>query len=59
MSVTKLNFPEYTGCGVTGNGVSKMFFTIVAAFAEFEHDRITERISDVKICEKERGSEVK
>lgn len=43
------------GGDVTGNGVSKMFFTIVASFAEFERDRIAERISDVKSNEKEKG----
>ncbi len=43
------------GGDVTGNGISKMFFTIVAAFAEFERDRIAERISDVKATEREKG----
>lgn len=43
------------GGDVTGNGISKMFFTIVAAFAEFERDRIAERITDVKAAEKEKG----
>ncbi len=43
------------GGDVTNNGVSKMFFTIVAAFAEFERDRIAERITDVKNNEKEKG----
>ena len=43
------------GGDVTGNGVSKMFFTIVASFAEFERDRIAERISDVKANEKQKG----
>lgn len=43
------------GGDVTGNGISKVFFTIVAAFAEFERDRIAERISDVKSNEKEKG----
>lgn len=43
------------GGDVTGNGVSKVFFTIVAAFAEFERDRIAERISDVKSNEREKG----
>lgn len=43
------------GGDVTGNGISKMFFTIVAAFAEFERDRIAERISDVKSGEREKG----
>lgn len=39
------------GGDVTGNGVSKMFFTIVAAFAEFERSRTVERICDVKASE--------
>ena len=43
------------GGDVTGNGVSKVFFTIVAAFAEFERDRIAERISDVKANERAKG----
>lgn len=43
------------GGDVTNNGVSKMFFTIVAAFAEFERDRTAERISDIKSNEKEKG----
>ncbi len=43
------------GGNVSGNGISKMFFTIVASFAEFERDRIAERISDVKANEKEKG----
>jgi len=43
------------GGDVTGNGISKMFFTIVAAFAEFERDRIAERITDVKSNEREKG----
>lgn len=43
------------GGDVTGNGVSKVFFTIVAAFAEFERDRIAERISDVKSHERSKG----
>lgn len=43
------------GGDVTNNGVSKMFFTIVAAFAEFERDRTAERILDIKSNEKEKG----
>lgn len=43
------------GGDVTGNGISRMFFTIVAAFAEFERDRIAERISDVKSNERSKG----
>jgi putative DNA-invertase from lambdoid prophage Rac len=36
------------GGDVTGNGISKMVFTILAAVAEGERDRIRERIRDVK-----------
>lgn len=43
------------GGDVTTSAVGKMFFTIVAAFAEFERDRIAERISDVKQNEREKG----
>lgn len=43
------------GGDVTGNGISKVFFTIIAAFAEFERDRIAERISEVKANERKKG----
>jgi DNA invertase Pin-like site-specific DNA recombinase len=33
---------------VTGNGMAKLFFTMLSAFAEFERDRISERIADGK-----------
>ena len=33
---------------MTGNGISKMVFTILAAVAEGERDRIRERIRDAK-----------
>ena len=36
------------GGDVTGNGVSKLVFTILSAVAENERDRIRERIRDVK-----------
>jgi putative DNA-invertase from lambdoid prophage Rac len=36
------------GGDVTGNGMSKMVFTILAAVAEGERDRIRERIRDAK-----------
>jgi DNA invertase Pin-like site-specific DNA recombinase len=36
------------GGDVTGNGVGKLVFTILAAVAENERDRIRERIRDVK-----------
>jgi len=43
------------GGDVTGNGVSKVFFTILAAFAEFERDRIAQRIKDVKRSQRADG----
>jgi DNA invertase Pin-like site-specific DNA recombinase len=36
------------GGDVSGNGVAKLMLTIVSAFAEFERDRIRERIRDAK-----------
>jgi DNA invertase Pin-like site-specific DNA recombinase len=36
------------GGDVTGNGIGKLVFTILAAVAENERDRIRERIRDVK-----------
>ncbi len=36
------------GGDVTGNGISKMVFTILAAVAEGERDRIRERVRDAK-----------
>jgi putative DNA-invertase from lambdoid prophage Rac len=36
------------GGDVTGNGISKLVFTILSAVAENERDRIKERIRDVK-----------
>jgi putative DNA-invertase from lambdoid prophage Rac len=43
------------GGDVTGNGISKLVFTILSAVAEAERDRIRERISDVKRDQKSRG----
>ena len=40
---------------VTGNGISKLVFTILSAVAEAERDRIRERIRDVKADQKTRG----
>jgi putative DNA-invertase from lambdoid prophage Rac len=40
---------------ITGNGISKAFLTISAAFAELERDTIRERISTVKADQKDRG----
>ncbi|GJE43779.1 recombinase family protein [Methylobacterium soli] len=43
------------GGDVTGNGISKLVFTILSAVAEAERDRIRERIAVVKGDQKERG----
>lgn len=43
------------GGDVTGNGVSKLVFTILSAVAEAERDRTRERITDVKRDQKQRG----
>jgi putative DNA-invertase from lambdoid prophage Rac len=43
------------GGDVVSNGMSKMFLTIAAAFAEAERDRIRERISGAKADAKARG----
>src|ERR1700730_5946616 len=42
------------GGDVTGNGVSKLVFTILSAVAEAERDRIRERIRDVKTDQRKR-----
>jgi DNA invertase Pin-like site-specific DNA recombinase len=43
------------GGDVTGNGVSKLVFTILSAVAEAERDRIRERVRDVKRDQAKRG----
>ncbi len=43
------------GGDVSGNGISKMFFTIVSAVAEAERDRIAARVLEVKRDQKQRG----
>jgi putative DNA-invertase from lambdoid prophage Rac len=43
------------GGDVTGNGISKLVFTILSAVAEAERDRIRERISQVKHDQRDRG----
>jgi putative DNA-invertase from lambdoid prophage Rac len=43
------------GGDIAGNGLSKLFLTIAAAFAEAERDRIRERIGQVKADQKARG----
>lgn len=42
------------GGDISGNGLSKLFLTIAAAFAEAERDRIRERIGQVKADQKAR-----
>ena len=42
------------GGEIAGNGLSKLFLTIAAAFAEAERDRIRERIAQVKADQKAR-----
>jgi putative DNA-invertase from lambdoid prophage Rac len=43
------------GGDIAGNGISKLFLTIAAAFAEAERDRIRERIGQVKADQRARG----
>jgi DNA invertase Pin-like site-specific DNA recombinase len=43
------------GGDIAGNGLSKLFLTIAAAFAEAERDRIRERITTVKRDQRDRG----
>jgi DNA invertase Pin-like site-specific DNA recombinase len=43
------------GGDISGNGLSKLFLTIAAAFAEAERDRIRERITQVKRDQRDRG----
>jgi putative DNA-invertase from lambdoid prophage Rac len=43
------------GGDISGNGLSKLFLTIAAAFAEAERDRIRERVTQVKADQKTRG----
>ena len=40
------------GGDISGNGLSKLFLTIAAAFAEAERDRIRERVGQVKADQK-------
>jgi DNA invertase Pin-like site-specific DNA recombinase len=43
------------GGDVTGNGISKLVFTILSAVAEAERDRIRERIRDIKTDQRSRN----
>jgi DNA invertase Pin-like site-specific DNA recombinase len=40
---------------VSGNGIARLFLTIVSAFAEFERDRISERIKATKQRQRQLG----
>jgi DNA invertase Pin-like site-specific DNA recombinase len=40
---------------VSGNGIARLFLTIVSAFAEFERDRISERIKAAKQRQRQMG----
>ena len=43
------------GGDISGNGLSRLFLTIAAAFAEAERDRLRERIGQAKADQKARG----
>ncbi len=43
------------GGEIADNGLSRLFMTIAAAFAELERNRIKERITQVKRDQKARG----
>jgi putative DNA-invertase from lambdoid prophage Rac len=43
------------GGDISGNGLSKLFLTIAAAFAEAERDRIRERVTQAKQDQRQRG----
>jgi DNA invertase Pin-like site-specific DNA recombinase len=43
------------GGDITGNGISKLVFTILSAVAEAERERIRERVRDVKADQRTRG----
>lgn len=43
------------GGDVTGNGISKLVFTILSAVAEAERDRIRERVRETKADQRNRG----
>lgn len=43
------------GGDISGNGLSKLFLTVAAAFAEAERDRIRERVTQVKRDQAARG----
>lgn len=43
------------GGSVVRDGAARLFFTMVSAFAEFERERIGERIRDIKDDQRQRG----
>ena len=43
---------------VNSNGTAKLFFAMLAAFAEFERGRIAERMTDGRRCKKERKGHI-
>jgi putative DNA-invertase from lambdoid prophage Rac len=43
------------GGDVTGNGIAALFMKVASAFADFERERISERIADVKRDQRDRG----
>ena len=43
------------GGDVTANGMAGLFMKVAAAFAEFERDRVAERVRDVKADQRARG----
>ncbi len=43
------------GGEVTGNGIGAMVFTIMSAVAQFERERLAERIAEVKADQRRRG----
>ena len=43
------------GGDVTGNGIAKLMFTILAAVAEAERDKVRERVTDIKRDQRTRG----
>lgn len=43
---------------ITGNGVGKLFFSIMAAVAEFERERIADRVQDGKDAKRRAGGHI-
>jgi DNA invertase Pin-like site-specific DNA recombinase len=43
---------------VTGNGISKLFFTLLAAIAEFERTRVLERMNEGRAGKAKRGGHI-